>query len=84
MTLLAHCFSARKKACSTVSATSVRGCFFGGPSFVRVLGAASHHSSRTDGSASERGAPGTLSAVSPAEMDVWAEPRAGGAAPTPI
>jgi hypothetical protein len=27
---------------------------------------------------------GTLSAVSPAEMGAWAEPRAGGAAPTPI
>ena len=48
-----------------------------------VLGAASH-GSRTDGSASGRGAPGTLPAVSPAEMGVWAEPRAGGAAPTPI
>ena len=50
---------------------------------VAVLGAASH-GSRTDGSASGRGAPGTLPAVSPAEMGVWAEPRAGGAAPTPI
>ena len=50
---------------------------------VAELGAASH-TSPTGGSASGRRVPGTLPAVSPAEMGVWAEPRAGGAAPTPI
>eukprot|EP01047_Picozoa_sp_COSAG01_P107585 COSAG01_NODE_36580_length_515_cov_3.963942_2_plen_53_part_01 len=38
---------------------------------VCVTERAASHGSRTDGSASGQGAPGTLSAVSPAEMDVW-------------
>jgi hypothetical protein len=47
-----------------------------------LLGAASRLLNRWLGI--RAGGPGTLSTVSPAEMDVWAETRAGGAASTPI